>query len=55
MKVTESLRTGIINREGGREASMRKIVIGSRDSRLAVVQSEMVRDFILEKHPDMEV
>ena len=34
---------------------MRKIVIGSRDSRLAVVQSEMVRDFILEKHPDMEV
>ena len=34
---------------------MRKIVIGSRDSRLAVVQSEMVRDFILEKHPDMKV
>lgn len=55
MKVTESLGIGIINREGGREASMRKIVIGSRDSRLAVVQSEMVRDFILEKHPDMEV
>lgn len=41
MKVTESLGIGIINREGGREASMRKIVIGSRDSRLAVVQSEM--------------
>ena len=34
---------------------MRKIVIGSRDSRLAVVQSEMVRDFIWEKHPVMEV
>ena len=33
---------------------MRKIVIGSRDSRLAVVQSEMVRDFILEKHPDIQ-
>ena len=27
------------------------IVIGSRGSRLAVIQSEMVRDFIREKKP----
>lgn len=33
----------------------KKIVIGSRESRLAVIQSEMVRDWILEHHPSMEV
>ena len=27
---------------------MRKVVIGSRESKLAVVQSEMVRDYIRE-------
>ena len=29
-----------------------KIVIGSRESKLAVLQSEMVRDYIKEKNPD---
>ena len=32
-----------------------KIVIGSRESKLAVLQSEMVRDYIKEKNPEMEV
>lgn len=32
-----------------------KIVIGSRESRLAVLQSEMVRDYIKEKNPELEV
>ena len=31
------------------------IVIGSRESKLAVLQSEMVRDYIKEKNPDLEV
>lgn len=31
-----------------------KIVIGSRESKLAVLQSEMVRDYIKEKNPDLE-
>ena len=30
-------------------------VIGSRESKLAVLQSEMVRDYIKEKNPDLEV
>jgi hydroxymethylbilane synthase len=33
----------------------KKIVIGSRESRLAVIQSEMVRDHILAQHPQMQV
>ncbi len=33
----------------------KKIIIGSRESRLAVVQSEMVRDFIQKKLPDTQV
>ena len=32
-----------------------KIVIGSRESKLAVLQSEMVRDYIKETNPDLEV
>ena len=32
-----------------------KIVIGSRESKLAVLQSEMVRGYIKEKNPDLEV
>ncbi len=32
-----------------------KIVIGSRESRLAVLQSEMVQDYIKKQNPDMEV
>ena len=32
-----------------------KIVIGSRESKLAVLQSQMVQDFIVQNHPDMEV
>lgn len=34
---------------------MAKIVIGSRESRLAAIQSEMVRDYILQNNPDLEV
>lgn len=34
---------------------MNKIVIGSRESRLAVLQSEMVRDYIKKENPQMEV
>lgn len=33
---------------------MRKITIGSRDSRLAVIQTEMVRRYILENVPDAQ-
>ncbi len=32
-----------------------KIVIGSRESKLAVLQSEMVRDYIKEKNPELDV
>lgn len=32
-----------------------KLVIGSRESKLAVIQSVMVRDFIRENHPELEV
>ena len=32
-----------------------KIIIGSRESKLALLQSEMVRDYIKEKNPEMEV
>lgn len=34
---------------------MKRINIGSRESRLAVVQAEMVRDMLLKAHPDIEV
>ena len=32
-----------------------KITIGSRESKLAVLQSEMVRDYIKEHNPELEV
>ena len=32
-----------------------KIVIGSRESKLAVLQSEMVRDYIKKQDPELEV
>ena len=32
-----------------------KITIGSRESKLAVLQSEMVRDYITEHNPDLTV
>jgi hydroxymethylbilane synthase len=32
-----------------------KIIIGSRESKLAVIQSEQVRDFLKKTNPDMEV
>ena len=32
-----------------------EVVIGSRESKLAVLQSEMVRDYIKQKNPDMDV
>ena len=35
--------------------SRRTIVIGSRESRLAVIQSEMVKAYIEKENPDMEV
>ena len=34
---------------------MRKIIIGSRESKLAVVQSEMVKKAIEDSHEDIEV
>ena len=34
---------------------MRKVVIGSRESKLAVVQSEMVRDYIRENNANIQV
>lgn len=34
---------------------MKKVIIGSRESRLAVIQSEMVRDFICEKNNDQVI
>ena len=33
----------------------RKIIIGSRESRLAVVQSEMVRNYLRQRLPDYEI
>ena len=33
----------------------KKVIIGSRESRLAVIQSEMVRDYILSYNKDCEV
>lgn len=33
----------------------KKIIIGSRESRLAVIQSRLVQEYIREKNPDMEV
>lgn len=38
-----------------REESMKKIVIGSRESKLAVVQSELVKDFIETHCPEISV
>lgn len=32
-----------------------KVIIGSRESKLAVVQSELVRDYIVRQHPEMDV
>ena len=32
-----------------------KVIIGSRESRLAVLQSEMVRDYIKEQNPELDV
>ena len=34
---------------------MRKVVIGSRESRLAVIQSEIVKKYIEEHSPDIQV
>ena len=33
----------------------KKVVIGSRESKLAVLQSEMVKDYIVEKNPGLDV
>ena len=32
-----------------------KVIIGSRESQLAVLQSEMVRDYIKKQHPELDV
>ena len=34
---------------------MRKVVIGSRESKLAVVQSEMVREYVQKNNKDVQV
>ena len=34
---------------------MDKLIIGSRDSALAVLQSEMVKSWLTEKNPEMDV
>lgn len=34
---------------------MKKLVIGSRDSKLALIQTELVRDALLAKYPELEV
>ena len=34
---------------------MKNIRVGSRESRLAVLQSEMVRDYIKTQHPELDV
>ena len=34
---------------------MRKVVIGSRESRLAVIQSEILKKYIEEQNPDIQV
>ncbi|MDQ9758939.1 hydroxymethylbilane synthase, partial [Acinetobacter baumannii] len=34
---------------------MDKLIIGSRDSALAVLQSEMVRSWLVKKNPEMDV
>ena len=46
-----------INKTRGRDKSMmsRKIRIGSRKSRLAVIQTELVMDTIRETHPEIEL
>ena len=33
----------------------KKVVIGSRESKLAVLQSQMVKDYIVSRHPEMDV
>ena len=33
----------------------KKVVIGSRESKLAVLQSQMVKDYIVSKHPEIDV
>ena len=33
----------------------KKVVIGSRESKLAVLQSQMVKDYIVCRHPQMDV
>jgi hydroxymethylbilane synthase len=35
--------------------SIKQITIGSRDSKLALVQSHYIRDLLLSKHPDLEI
>lgn len=41
--------------EQSKTMEKRTIIIGSRESRLAVIQSEIVRDFIAKKNPDLNV
>ena len=36
-------------------AMKNKVIIGSRESRLAVLQSEMVRTYIKGQHPELDV
>lgn len=46
---------GILNQGGTMQEKKRQIVIGSRESKLAVVQSEMVADYLREQYPEWDV
>lgn len=39
----------------GEESGKRRVVIGSRESRLAVAQAELVRALILKRHPELDI
>lgn len=40
---------------GNHMQDKKRVIIGSRESKLAVVQSEMVADYLRERHPDWDV
>ena len=54
MRARFQMRLTLMKKEN-KNMTEHNIVIGSRGSRLAVIQSEMVRDFIREKKPGCQV
>lgn len=44
-----------VEKDRNRDMDTEKIIIGSRESRLAVIQSEIVKKWIEERHPQMQV